>query len=1653
MDTALPARDVEEATRPETSGGGAVSALGWANPVPLAVALGKATTIYRDVAHRDDAAFIQILRQDLTDPETGEPVLASLMEDLEDLQTLVAAHPRRALSASEQTAYRMLHNVAGAIVGKAIGSVQGLLRDEGRLIRARNALLPSVLMAPPYIAPVLQNPQALNFVSLIAGTHTKAALTMGGLARHATYSARLMSETSFDLVLPLNVPGFVNLGPIMDRSLLTGENPRLSVSEWAAISGSLQGLVFFAAGFADYLPRLADSVLSLAIGAGLPMPETERIALAKGRLRLLSESDSSRAADAGAVESQPVYLTQEALTRRISSLRTRFTMIERAQHLFEERGAHVSESTERQISLIGKDILQLERLAAQLVDLPPAPGLGNVDFWPKFGYALATATVRGGGIAASVLARNPLAMSTVVPASTYLIVRTVTEMLDPNVTAADAAKQFIHFTPPALVAILPGVVNALSGGETFRSIDNAYPWLLYTLGMSATYADRLGEGVAWLSSSAVGAGQRYLPRALAAVTSWRNSSTPTGQIAPAETNSSNEGEESPEAMGAVGVPGGFTPDLRHPAPPRSSADDAADGTTVRDESRGAPSQDVASKGVDDLDEEWGAVGVPGGFSLSSATDTSGVAETPEATKNLGALNTHLASQGKPRSALRKGSSHTRTERPAPWSHRRSDAAPVAPSLARPSSLGPQPWSALDSNPKQANDAAVQNDPIRTAPTDDAPVVPRRNRRVRFDVPSDNEDSGDRPPVKEPRTKVRPVASRSNTDADAGDQRQEGKTTKPVPRRAPGSGDSFLTMPEERVDHLMARDIPRFEPDREVDGSTRALSRQALRKRVSPTDTPFVGPDRLVDANLIRPPRGDAARSTATARLNARWWQALSQGERRAMITAYPEQVGSAEGLPPRVRDEANRQALADARAREGANPSRLPAFITRLDAVHSALRQAGHRSQASDGGRPMVLSFEPEAYSRDGRILVAVGGDPYRASSVSWIVPGMTTTMASLRDLLDDAMNLVDSARAEGAPDPVVIVWIGYDAPSGWRSVRVTGRALAEAGGEVLHADIRAFNAGRDPNAPEGSRFSNNHVFAHSYGSTTTSFAGRDGRLAGQVRTITLLGSPGAGPQRTAADFGIGTNVFVASSSRDPVTALGRTPDPNAMIGQGIDPALQQFGARRLASEFPRSMDEMSTVMTHTSYYRYVDTMGSRSQSLTNFGRIVAGRHDGLDGDDHRVTGRPLLGIGRTHEPAIEPSAGRRWWGLNWGAPATTPDANTTGSESDSDNGTLDMDASIELRFREKAKTLDDRELRTVHARATQIALQATQRYQANPASTRLVVYVDVGGNGRRWPFQGWPYNGRPTTVGERRAAEIHRVLEEEVHRQLRDGGVPTSQVTFRAESRGRGIPDTAGRPHDFGSDETARRVVVIRTEEEAPVTDGEVHVDFAERSTHLGSVQRDELVQFLDHVVNEAVRRSAANQGAVVVRADGGGNGGNLLHKADTVGMERARATLEYLEAAVRARLEEHGIHASMVRFAEPTSRGSTLPGGASANGNRPTDAPATRRVTVRLEEVPATHHDVDSSPSPRPDDPPPLSDHWEPAEAIALTPPTLPPYGDDESVDEGGRGHEPRASTSQGRSSLGRSPVDGGFFLAVSTSRGPDESWLDLESNSDPE
>jgi hypothetical protein len=409
---------------------------------------------------------------------------------------------------------------------------------------------------------------------------------------------------------------------------------------------------------------------------------------------------------------------------------------------------------------------------------------------------------------------------------------------------------------------------------------------------------------------------------------------------------------------------------------------------------------------------------------------------------------------------------------------------------------------------------------------------------------------------------------------------------------------------------------------------------------------------------LRNPLGQSETSSERARENTKWWRTLNGDQQRALIDEFPEDIGNAEGIPADARHAANTRALDQQRRELQAwreRGERLTRFqrkeLARLDRIQHALDRATVLSaEAGFKDPPRLLAFDSGAFGGDGRALVSFGEDPYKADTVAWHVPGQGMTIDQLGPAMGDALNHLQSIRQEDSTvSASTIAWIGYDTPSGPSTWRAAGHKFAREGAEILYSDVRAFNTVRDTLAGDGSHFNANHIFAHSYGSTTASHAGRDGRLANDIRTITLAGSPGAGDLRHASEFGIGAdNVYVASSSRDPFTALGGL-RPGSMgrifgRGLGVDPAMHSFGAHRITAEFSAEMDSRGNRGTHNAYYRFVDRGTDpplRSESLANFGRIASGHADRVDTERHRTVDRQPRRLFGTREGRVEPAAHR----------------------------------------------------------------------------------------------------------------------------------------------------------------------------------------------------------------------------------------------------------------------------------------------------------------------------------------------------------------------------------------------------------------------------
>lgn len=395
---------------------------------------------------------------------------------------------------------------------------------------------------------------------------------------------------------------------------------------------------------------------------------------------------------------------------------------------------------------------------------------------------------------------------------------------------------------------------------------------------------------------------------------------------------------------------------------------------------------------------------------------------------------------------------------------------------------------------------------------------------------------------------------------------------------------------------------------------------------------------------------DMTRARDLATDNARWWDALSEGAaapgelspmQRALVDAHPFEVGNAEGIPARVRDIANRlqldRELRELRTRRLGSTLFLPrgaSSITPLERQQMrnllATREALGRSGTVRPGieRPPVhlLSFDSLAFGGAGRAVVALG-DIDTAEHVAWQVPGITTTVEKLPKRLQMARDPYE-AMAQANPEAKIasIAWIGYNAPSGKTIMLETpSPAFAEVGGRLLARDVMGYHAARVARATEADGAPHIHLFGHSYGSTTTGYGAAGGRLSREVATITLVGSPGAGPVQHASGFGIGAeNVFVAKVSYDPVTGLGGLEFGRAgrffNQGLGLNPSIEEFGAIRVPSQFPPIGPFGKPFPAHGAYFDYINRdTGESPESLQNFGLIATGRGAEVRRVLHRV--------------------------------------------------------------------------------------------------------------------------------------------------------------------------------------------------------------------------------------------------------------------------------------------------------------------------------------------------------------------------------------------------------------------------------------------------
>lgn len=351
---------------------------------------------------------------------------------------------------------------------------------------------------------------------------------------------------------------------------------------------------------------------------------------------------------------------------------------------------------------------------------------------------------------------------------------------------------------------------------------------------------------------------------------------------------------------------------------------------------------------------------------------------------------------------------------------------------------------------------------------------------------------------------------------------------------------------------------------------------------------------------------------ATPEQVAAWWRGLSEAEQEAVVAAYPQRIGGADGLPASARDEANRILLEDDLARleakedDGTLSELEQRMLENARKTQEGLEDADGFTDPTTGEKPggQLWLYDPSAFDGDGRVAVALG-DLDTADDVAVMTPGINTDMTSTPKYVGDMTNLYEATTYQGDGSSVATMfWLGYDAPAGPFDPATIGTGTAEDGGARLADAVDGLRASRSDDP------ANMTAVGHSYGSTTTSYAAVDHGL--DVDRVALVGSPGTGPADSADDFSVGAdNLYVGRNSRDGVAFFGDEGAYHNPGGLGRDPSYEDFGATRFEAE---NIDRSRFRNYDDDHGAYFDT---DSESLYNLGRIV----DGDTGDVNEAPG------------------------------------------------------------------------------------------------------------------------------------------------------------------------------------------------------------------------------------------------------------------------------------------------------------------------------------------------------------------------------------------------------------------------------------------------
>ncbi|QKT14198.1 hypothetical protein HUN07_16840 [Rhodococcus sp. W8901] len=364
---------------------------------------------------------------------------------------------------------------------------------------------------------------------------------------------------------------------------------------------------------------------------------------------------------------------------------------------------------------------------------------------------------------------------------------------------------------------------------------------------------------------------------------------------------------------------------------------------------------------------------------------------------------------------------------------------------------------------------------------------------------------------------------------------------------------------------------------------------------------------------------------ATAADNKKYWDSLTEDQRRRIIDEHPDWVGNRDGIPSSVRHEANVSRFDDERSRLEAERDRLQTNLddnffggtfTNDDAALWYTEQKLRDLDEIEGivadnpdGRLMLLDLQS---GERGMAAFAVG-DPDTADHISVTTPGLNTNIdGSFNGMVDEAKNLRSEAEeqleAVGRDETVAsIAWLGYEPPQADTGASNAFMDGVRGYGDVVQTDRANAGAAKLAGFYDGLDVASTHpdphitALGHSYGSLTTGLALQDPGPGQPIDDAVFYGSPGinAGDE---SDLGLAEgHGYVMEADGDVLI-----PEAGKIHVFGPDPSTSDF--EQLSVNAGTSPDGVMRdgVGSHSEY----PTLGNNGElrmSGYNMASIVAG--------------------------------------------------------------------------------------------------------------------------------------------------------------------------------------------------------------------------------------------------------------------------------------------------------------------------------------------------------------------------------------------------------------------------------------------------------------